>query len=98
MPFILDTPTRILVPAQLLQLICLDASRDPPLLYLAHDTPSGRRVFLAELSWSYLVADHMMPMQSALVSATHIAPTTDRMGSVSSSGGAGQGSPFGPRR
>ena len=54
MPFVLDVPTRILPAGVSLQLICVDLNRSAPLLYLAHASPSGHQVFVAQLSWSYL--------------------------------------------
>ena len=98
MPVVLDIPSTIPVPGQLLQLICVDASRHPPLLYLAHDSPSGCRVYTAELSWSYVVTNHASLSSSAPDSVNSSALTSASMGFVSHSGGAGMGSLPAPRR
>ena len=61
MPFVLDVPTRIPPAGVALQLICVDVNRSAPLLYLAHASPSGHQVFVAQLSWSYLATPSLQP-------------------------------------
>ena len=68
MPFVLDIPTRIPQAGVTLHLICVDLNRPAPLLYLAHASPSGHQVFVAQLSWSYLATPSMQPASLSSIS------------------------------
>ena len=92
MPFVRDFPTRIPVPGQFLQLICVDVNRAAPLLYLAHESSSGLQVYTAELSWPYVVTNPASLSSSAPISVNLSASGSVGMGFVHDIGGAVPGS------
>ena len=74
MPFVLDIPTRIPPAGVTLHLICVDVNRPAPLLYLAHASPSGHQVYVAQLAWSYLATSSMLPASFSSIPVYPSAP------------------------
>ena len=92
MPFVRDIPTCIPVPGVSLHLICVDVNRAAPLLYLAHESPSGLQVYTAELAWSYLVTPSVPLLSSSSISVNLSAPGSVVTDVASDLSGAGSGS------
>ena len=92
MPFVRDIPTRIPVPGVSLHLICVDVNRAAPLLYLAHESPSGLQVYVAALAWSYSSTPSVPSSPLSFVSVLPSASGRAASDLASDSSGAGLGS------